>query len=212
MDRYDGAEEGIREDDLGGIDPEIRGQYTDEYGQLDRERFESDSKKLGSFMFRLHLFLSLAFILGGLALFGIGCFTLVNVHKDKKVCTVLTEGYVSGFDEDYADSSDHDSGKVFAPVFSYTYDGVEYTYTGSSYSDKVDFRAGQRVRIFVDPDSPTTVYIPEYRVEKRNAVLDIIIGLALAGGFIGYCFWQKRDVDKRFKRLVGAEDNERGEP
>ena len=181
---------------------ELREKYSDEFGLIDSEKLDADIKKTQSFTFRLHLFLSAVFILAGLAFVFVGSLQMYSAHKDKKVCTVRTDGVVSDFDSTHSDSSDPSSSLVYAPVFTYTFEDREYTYHGHSYSDKDSLFVGKKVSIYVDPDDPMTIYVPEYRVERKNAILFIIVGLALSGGFIGYCFYKKFKVKRDYEKLI----------
>ena len=181
---------------------ELREKYTDEDGNYHPERLSSDLNAAKRFMFRLYLLISMAFILGGLAFTFIGTLQVCSIIKSKKVCTELVEGFVLDFKSERADSSDPNSSLVYAPVFSYTYEGREYTYSGSSYSDKGKLNRGQDVHVYVDPDDPYNIYVPEYTVEKKNAILFIIIGLAVSGGAIGYCIYQSRKFNKGVDRLT----------
>ncbi|MBR6069256.1 MAG: DUF3592 domain-containing protein [Ruminococcus sp.] len=183
---------------------ELREKYTDESGSFDSERMKSDLGAAKRFMFRLYLLMSAAFILAGLAFAFIGALGLFSQARDKMVCTERTEGVVLGFDSMHSDSDDPSSSLVYAPIFSYTYDGMTYTHRGSSYSDsKGKLSRGSEVTVYVDPDDPTRVYIPEYTVEKRNSVLFLIVGLALSGGFLGYVLYKRREFNRSIDRLIG---------
>ena len=193
--------------DENNLSDALREKYTDENGNFDRERLNSDLQQGEKFVFRIHLFLSMIFIIAGLAFFFIGCFELYNSFKDKKLCTVYTEGVVSDFKSTQSDMNDENSSLVYAPVFTYNSEGQEYTYSGNSYSDKGNLFVGKKVTVYVDPDDVGHVYIPDYKVKKRNNILFIIIGLALSGGFIGYCFYKKREFTRDFNRLTNNNEN-----
>lgn len=184
------------------LSEELRSKYTDENGNVDSERMKSDLNSAKKFMFRFYLLINMAFIVAGLAFVFIGAFGLYSRVRDKMACTVKTEGIVLDFDSMRSDSDDPSSSLVYAPIFAYTYDGMEYTYRGSSYSDKWNLTRGKEVTVCVDPDDPTRVYIPEYSVERKNSVLFIIVGLALSGGFIGYCLYKRREFNTSIDRLV----------
>jgi hypothetical protein len=47
-----------------------------------------------------------------------------------------------------------------------------------------------------------TIYVPDYKVERKNAILFIIVGLALSGGFIGYCFYKRYRIRKDYEELI----------
>ena len=180
----------------------LRSKYSDVSGSIDSEKLDADIKKTQSFTFRLHLFMSAVFILAGLAFVFAGSLQMYSAHKDKKVCTVRTEGVVSYFDSTHSDSSDPSSSLVYAPVFTYTFEDREYTYHGHSYSDKGSLFVGKKVSVYVDPDDPMTIYVPDYKVERKNAILFIIVGLALSGGFIGYCFYKRYRIRKDYEELI----------
>ncbi|MBR4363051.1 MAG: DUF3592 domain-containing protein [Ruminococcus sp.] len=180
----------------------LRSKYSDGSGSIDSEKLDADIKKTQSFTFRLHLFMSAVFILAGLAFVFVGSLQMYSAHKDKKVCTVRTDGVVSDFDSTHSDPSDPSSSLVYAPVFTYTFEGREYTYHGQSYSDKGSLFVGKKVSVYVDTDDPMTIYVPDYKVERKNAILFIIVGLALSGGFIGYCFYKRYRIRKDYEELI----------
>lgn len=190
------------------VSEELREKYTDEDGNFDSERMKNDLDKAKRFMFRFYLFINMAFILAGLAFVFVGAFGIFSRVRDKMVCTEKTEGIVLDFDSRHSDSDDPSSSLVYAPIFTYTYDGYQYTYRGSSYSDsKGKLSRGKEVMVWIDPDDPTRVYIPEYAVEKWNSVLFIIVGLALSGGFLGYVLYKRREFNRGVDRLVGDDTN-----
>lgn len=181
---------------------ELREEYSDEYGNVDREKLAGDAKKLKDFTFRLYMFLSLPFIIAGVVMFILGVLTLHSLAKDKKVCTAAADGYVSDFKSTHIDSSDPYSSLVYAPVYTYTYEGTEYTYSGNSYSDKGKLYVGKKVKVYVDPDDPTTAYISEDSVEKRNAVAGLVMGLALSGGFLAYCIHESGGFKRKLESVA----------
>ena len=183
---------------------ELREKYTDESGSFDSERMKNDLTAAKRFMFRFFLLINMVFIVAGLAFAAVGAIGIFSRVRDKMVCTEETEGVVLGFDSMRSDSDDPSSSLVYAPIFTYTYDGMEYTYRGSSYSDgKGKLSRGEEVTVYVDPDDPTRVYIPEYNVEKWNSVLFVIVGLALSGGFLWYVLYKRREFNRSIDRLIG---------
>lgn len=184
------------------LSEELREKYTDEDGNVDSERMKSDLNAAKKFMFRFYLLINMAFIVAGLAFVFVGALGVFSRVRDKMACTEKTEGIVLDFDSMHSDSDDPSSSLVYAPIFAYTYDGMEYTYRGSSYSDKGKLTRGKEVTVCVDPKDPTRVYIPEYTVERKNSVLFIIVGLALSGGFIGYCLYKRREFNTSIDRLT----------
>ena len=185
------------------IREELREKYTDENGTFDSERMKSDLTAAKRFMFRFFLLINMAFIVAGLAFAIVGAVGIFSRVRDKMVCTEKTEGFVLDFDSMHSDSDDPSSSLVYAPIFAYTYDGYQYTYRGSSYSDKKKLTRGKEVTVYVDPDATTRVYIPEYTVEKWNSVLFVIVGLALSGGFLGYVLYKRREFNRSIDRLIG---------
>ena len=86
---------------------------------------------------------------------------------------------------------------------------VRFKFSGSSsntYVSKVVIKSANVVP--VDPDDPTTAYIPEDSVEKRNAVAEIVMGLALSGGFLAYCIHESGGSKRALESVADNDDTE----
>jgi hypothetical protein len=125
----------------------------------------------------------------------------LSIVKAKKACTVLAAGEVDSFNR-YESLSDDDKSDSYAPVFRYTYNGEEYTYAGSSYSDTGNLYVGKKVDVYVDPSDPTHIYVPEYKTEKKNAVIFIIVGIGLIAGMIAYSLYKSRQMRKAIQNAM----------
>lgn len=76
--------------------------------------------------------------------------------------------------------SNHRSGMrtVYSPVFEYTYNGTEYTASNGRYSQNQTFEVGQEVEIYIDPDSPKSLYVAgERTVFVKGFIFLIMLGL-----------------------------------
>ena len=96
------------------------------------------------------------------------------VHT-KTICTELVQGEVSDIKQINSEGRNRKS-IFYRPVFSYSYNNEDYTYEARSTSKKREPELGKKVDIYVAPDSPDTVYIPEYKAERENAVYDLLFG------------------------------------
>lgn len=66
----------------------------------------------------------------------------------------------------------------YAPVFEYTYNGVEYSSSNDHYDTKPVFEIGQETEILINPDDPTSVYAPEDDSLKNLRLVFLIIWIA----------------------------------
>lgn len=175
--------------------------YGDGYGSIDRAKLNSSMDSAERFFRRLHLLCSAVFILAGLAFLIAGSLMSLSIVKDKKECTVPAMGEVASFNR-YESLSDDGPSNSYAPVFRYTYNGEEYTYAGHSYSDTGNLYVGKQVDIYVDPADPNHIYVPEYKTEKKNAVIFIIVGIGLIAGMIAYSLYKSRQMRKDIQNTI----------
>ena len=116
----------------------------------------------------------LLFIITAATLIG-GIFFLKHDSKLKKECTYKTTAIVSDIKENSSSDSD-----TYAPVFTYEYEGNEYTAASNVYSSNLKFRKGDKVEFYVKPGDPQTFYCPKEKSGKFFAViLFIVSGLCL---------------------------------
>ena len=145
----------------------------------DNKMSEDEIRRRSKSVFKFYIMLSYFFILFGLVFLVFGCYRTFTFFKDKHDCTVLVEGTVDSFNSHRFDSDD-DSEVSYAPVFSYVYNDEKHIHIENNYSEDIDLSRGQKVSVYVDPDNPDHVYIPDYKEKYSGMVSFIIIGLALA--------------------------------
>ena len=119
-------------------------------------------KKIRIFLMSFSLFFILA----------IGSLTFID-FTERSGCTegvsaVVTDFISSTTEIDLDDSGSHKTSTGYAPVFEYTYKGVDYSNSNYIYSPKPSFEIGQKTELLVDPDNPDSIYAPEDNSIKRN--------------------------------------------
>ncbi|MGN0633101.1 MAG: DUF3592 domain-containing protein [Oscillospiraceae bacterium] len=72
-----------------------------------------------------------------------------------------------------------------APMMKYTYNGKEYRYTPSTYSNPPEFEIGENVEAFCNPDKPGELYYESRTINLIAAIFSIVGGVICgAGGII----------------------------
>lgn len=66
----------------------------------------------------------------------------------------------------------------YAPVFEYTYNGVEYSSSNKHYDTKPVFEIGQETEILIDPDDPENVYAPEDNSIRKTQLIFLAVWIA----------------------------------
>lgn len=66
----------------------------------------------------------------------------------------------------------------YAPVFEYTYNGVEYSSSNNHYDTKPVFEIGQETEILIDPDDPASLYALEDDSLKKLRSAFFVIWIA----------------------------------
>ena len=119
----------------------------------------------------------------GIILFSLGVYFGFSSMSDKKSCTELVSGEIiameSWSESNRHDRVDYDGQEGYAPVFKYTYNGVEYIKKGNSYAQFKGLWAGKQVKIYVNPSNPEKFYVPDYVKKDHSTVSFIIIGILL---------------------------------
>lgn len=118
------------------------------------------------------------FIAGLLALVGIVLFMIPASQKAK--CTEKVTATVTGFAV-----HDGDSGETYAPIFEYTYNGMEYRSSSKVYARPSEFEEGEITEICIDPDSPHDVYVP---TEKTMYIVSVVLFVWAAIVFVMLVF------------------------
>ncbi|MBR6986231.1 MAG: DUF3592 domain-containing protein [Ruminococcus sp.] len=106
--------------------------------------------------------------------FAAGFLFLNNNTKLKKECTYETTAIVTDIVSSSSDSN------TYAPVYSYTYEGQDYTAQSRVYSSNLKMHEGDEVEFYVNPDDPQTYYCPQETSGKTFAIiLFVISGICL---------------------------------
>jgi hypothetical protein len=119
--------------------------------------------------------------LGALMMIGAGIMFMYDYNAASK--SVKTRGIVIEFRYDEGAAS---------PVVSYEWNGAEYTYYSTTYSDPPSFQIGEEVELFVDPSDPTNAMINSF----SERYLGIIILGGLGAMFLGILFLIDRTMGK----------------
>lgn len=118
--------------------------------------------------------ITIGLVLFGLIFFIVGAVISAVENNKKKRCTEEVSAVVIENRTVRSTSNNHGRSVTYSPVFHYTYNGNEYeTQTGYSSSPAV-FSVGEKTTLFVDPDSPSTIYCPRLKVGK---ILSIVFGI-----------------------------------
>lgn len=122
--------------------------------------------------------ITLGLVLFGLIFFIVGAVLGAVENNKKKRCTEEVAAVVIENRTVRSTSRNHGQSITYSPVFRYTYNGTDYeTQTGYSSSPAV-FSVGEKTTLFVDPDSPKTIYCPKLKIGKILSVIFSIIGAA----------------------------------
>ena len=112
----------------------------------------------------------------GAVMFVVGCVLCIERLTNKKTCTKRVHGEVIGFSL-YEPHDQEEESHAYAPVFRYYYGDHEYTQKGKAYTGKDNLYVGKKLDIYIDPNDPTTIYVPEYKAEKKADIMLAIVGL-----------------------------------
>ena len=108
-------------------------------------------------------------------MFVVGCILCVERLSNKKMCTKRVHGEVISFNLYESHRQDEES-HAYAPVFRYYYDDHEYTQEGKAYTGKDNLYVGKKLDIYVDPNNPENIYVPDYKAEKKADIMLVIVG------------------------------------
>ncbi|MCR5621466.1 MAG: DUF3592 domain-containing protein [Treponema sp.] len=127
----------------------------------------------------------------GLFFIGFGLFLIHSDRERAERCTVQVPGVVAQMLESSNDST------LTAPVFEYSFDGVDFRQENNSYSYPPDFVEGEQVAIMVNPDDPDEYFVADHKANATMAKIFIILGSVMVSFFIFYIvhlYLEKRDV------------------
>jgi len=116
----------------------------------------------------------------------VGIFLVKSYNHKKEICTVKAEATVI---ENRKIKTTRRSGKNhrkktstgYAPVYSYKYEGTEYTLKSSTSTNPPLFDVGETVEIYINPDNPKEIFVPrdktEYIVGMIFSIGGTVIGI-----------------------------------
>ena len=157
--------------------------------------------RLKYWLFRSLLFLLIFYTIVFLS---IGIITL-SIDGDDKLCTesvtaTVTENIKSEHIERYNNRKLKRTIYTYAPVYSYAYNGREYSVESSNSTKPAKYDVGDTAVIMVNPDNPAEIYEPEFKKLEVTSIIYIIVGVCIFLACIADIICLIR-VNKRLKIL-----------
>ena len=94
----------------------------------------------------------------------------------KERCTESVQAVVDGYQSSSSSHSDGTSSTSYFPVFSYTYDGRDYTKQSNYGSGETKYSKGDVVEIMVNPNNATEFFNPS---DRSDIVYNVLMGIGL---------------------------------
>jgi len=104
---------------------------------------------------------------------------VLTIKGKKEKYTVVTAKCV-GLDRQYSGNT-----SVYAPIYSYCYNGIEYNTKLNFYSNIDVSKVGTKEDIYINPNNPKEIYRPSIKQSMGIIILGIIIA---ASGIVGLYF------------------------
>lgn len=118
---------------------------------------------------------SIIFMFIGLIFLAVGIGFAIHENNLKNKCTLEVSAVVSDILSKESRHEDDDGyttyTTVYSPVYTYYVDGEIYTSHNDTYSSNYNYRRGQTVQLFCDPDDPETFYAPE---DSTSTILTVV--------------------------------------
>ena len=136
----------------------------------------------------------------GLFFAGFGLYLIRENRQLAARCTEEVPGIVAGMQEHYGNS-----GTLYAPVFEYIFDGMEFRQESDMASSPPKFSEGEAVTVMVNPDDPYEYTVQGYTEKTTMARVFIILGLVIAAFFLllAYHFLKINKDEKEGKDSSG---------
>ena len=165
------------------------------------ENYSESELRLKYWLFRSLLFLLIFFTI---AFLSIGLITL-SIGGDDELCTesvtaTVTENIKSEHIERYNNRKLKRTIYTYAPVYSYAYNGREYSVESSNSTKPAKYDVGDTAVIMVNPDNPAEIYEPEFKKLEVTSIIYIIVGVCIFLACIADIICLIR-VNKRLKIL-----------
>lgn len=142
------------------------------------ENYSETDLRLKYWLFRSLLYL---LILYTIVFLSIGIITF-SIGGNNKLCTEsVTATVIDSIQSDPARNrhrSNIDKHKyTYTPVYSYTYNGREYSVESSNSTRPAKYDVGDKALIMVNPENPAEIYEPEFKEISMKSIIFIIIGV-----------------------------------
>ncbi len=167
------------------------------------ENYSETDLRLKYWLFRSLLYLLIFFTIVFLS---IGIITY-SIGGDDKLCTesvtaIVTENISSDNARNRHRSNIDKHKYVYTAVYSYTYNGKEYSVESSNSTRPAKYDVGDTAVIMVNPDNPSEIYEPEFKEIRLASIIYIIVGICIFLACIGdiICFIRINKRIKNFKK------------
>lgn len=97
----------------------------------------------------------------GLIFAAVGGVVIGGYIGEKNRCTFETKGQVVELKAYTTASGKSRHRTTYHPIYAYEYNGQSYTHTDRVGSNPPSYSVGEEVRIMVNPDDPTEIYLPD---------------------------------------------------
>ncbi len=120
---------------------------------------------------------AIIFILLFAAVFiSVGVTISLSDKKRKSICTQEVSATVIENRKHTSHSNGHYS-TMYKPVMQYDYDGRTYTAESAYSTNPPVFSEGETMKIFIDPQSPQKIYIPQMKAGKILSIIFTSVGI-----------------------------------
>ena len=165
------------------------------------ENYSESELRLKYWLFRSLLFLLIFFTIVFLS---IGLITL-SIGGDDELCTesvtaTVTENIKSEHIDRYNNGKLKRTTYTYAPVYSYVYNGREYSVESSNSTKPAKYNVGDTAVIMVNPENPAEIYEPGFKKLEVTSIIYIIVGVCIFLACIADIICLIR-VNKRLKIL-----------
>ena len=99
--------------------------------------------------------------------------SLVIYMADRKKAGQCTEKLTAIVCENRPRKSSDSGSVTYQPIFEYTYEGHKYITGSNTSSSPPAFSEGEEVELYIDPDDPTKIYVPN---DRTTLVICLIFG------------------------------------
>ncbi len=167
------------------------------------ENYSETDLRLKYWLFRSLLYLLIFFTIVFLS---IGIITF-SIGGDDEICTesvtaTVTDNIQSEHIDRYNNRKLKRTTYTYAPVYTYTYNGIEYSVESSNSTRPAKYSVGDEAVIMVNPENPAEIYEPAFKEISITSIIFIIVGvcgfLACIGDIICLIHINKRI--KNFKK------------